>query len=188
MPTNHTNHIPPAAEVYARSVLELTSGADQAEEVGQELRDLQKLVRSDPAFRAFFADPSIGETERTAALERAFRGRVSPLVMNLLGVLNAKGRLKLLADLGSAYDALLEARQNIVEVDVTVARKLSADELEQVRLKVSQALGKNALVHQYVDESIIGGLVIRVQDRLIDASTRYQLEAMRQQLLEAKPR
>jgi F-type H+-transporting ATPase subunit delta len=70
-------------------------------------------------------------------------------------------------------------------VDVTVAQRLSPDELENVRRRVSQALGKDAVVHQYVDESIIGGLVLRVQDQLIDASVRYQLDAMKQRLLQA---
>ena len=50
---------------------------------------------------------------------------------------------------------------------------------------MSQALKKDAVVHQYVDESIIGGLVLRVQDQLIDASVRHQLDAMKQRLLAA---
>ena len=62
---------------------------------------------------------------------------------------------------------------------MTVAQRLTAEQLEQVRQQVSQALKKDAVVHQYVDESIIGGLVLRVGDKLIDASVRNQLETMR---------
>jgi F-type H+-transporting ATPase subunit delta len=69
---------------------------------------------------------------------------------------------------------------------VTVASKLSADQLEEVRKKVGAALKKEAVVHQYVDDSIIGGLIVRVQDKLIDASVKTQLAAMRQQLLAAR--
>lgn len=188
MSTNHTNHIPPLATVYAQAMLSLANEQNRAEEIGQQLRDLQALVCNDPTLRAFFSDPSISQSERAGVLDRSFCGRVCPLVMNLLCVLNAKGRLKLLSSLGDAYSALLEAQQNKVQVDVIVAQKLCDEELEKVRQKVSHALNKDAVVHQKVDESIIGGLVIRVQDRLIDASTRYQLEAMRQQLLEVKPR
>ncbi len=72
-------------------------------------------------------------------------------------------------------------------MDVTVAQALSNKELEAVAQKVSDRLRREAIVHQYVDESIIGGLVLRVQDQLIDGSVRAQLTAMRRKLLSAKP-
>ena len=68
-------------------------------------------------------------------------------------------------------------------MDVTVAQKLTPDQLEQVRQKVSAALNKDAVVHQYVDDSIIGGLILRVQDKLIDASVKTQIQKLREQLL-----
>jgi F-type H+-transporting ATPase subunit delta len=80
---------------------------------------------------------------------------------------------------------MLDEQLGKIEVDVTVAQKLSSEQLEEVRQRVSAALKKDAVVHQYVDESIIGGLVIRVQDKLIDASVKTQLAAMKQQLLSA---
>jgi F-type H+-transporting ATPase subunit delta len=87
-----------------------------------------------------------------------------------------------------AFNDLLEEQLGNVEVDVTVAQRLDAGQLEQVRQRVSQALGRAAVVHQYVDESIIGGLVLRVQDKLIDASVRFQLDQMRRRLLQAVPK
>jgi len=73
-------------------------------------------------------------------------------------------------------------------VDVTTAQRLSPEELEQVREKISVALKKDAVIHQYVDESIIGGLVLRVGDKLIDASVETQLQTIKRQLLAARPR
>jgi F-type H+-transporting ATPase subunit delta len=89
-------------------------------------------------------------------------------------------------EIARAYDELLDERLGKIEVDVTVAQRLGPDQLEQVRRSVSAALKKDAVVHQYVDESIIGGLVLRVQDRLIDASVRAQLEGMRRRMLGAE--
>src|SRR5439155_23633582 len=105
---------------------------------------------------------------------------------NFLGVLNEKGRLKLFVQIADAYDALLDEQFGKIEVDVTVAQKLSNDQLEEVRKRVSTALKKDAVVHQYVDESIIGGLILRVQDKLIDASVKTQIAALREQLLSAR--
>ena len=118
-------------------------------------------------------------------LERRIRGRVSPLLSNFLGLLNQKGRLGLLPQIAAAYDDLLDEQFGKVEVDVTVAQPLDASNWSRSASRSSQALGKDAVVHQYVDESIIGGLVLRVQDQLIDASVRYQLQAIRSKLLSA---
>ena len=104
---------------------------------------------------------------------------------NFLGLLNSKGRLGLLREIIDEYDDLLEAQLGNVEVDFTVAQKLTPEQLETARQRVSSAIGRNAVIHQYVDESIIGGLVLRVQDKLIDASVRQQLESMKRQLLAA---
>jgi F-type H+-transporting ATPase subunit delta len=176
------------ATTYARALIDLAQQKNQAEPVGAELNDLKKVIESDPLFNRFLGDPSIGQEERRAVIDKAIRPQVSPLMANFIGVLQAHGRLGILDQVASAYNDLLDELLGKVEVDVTVAQRLSADELEQVRKKVSQALKKDAVVHQYVDESIIGGLVLRVEDKLIDASVRSQLTAIKKQLLEARPK
>jgi F-type H+-transporting ATPase subunit delta len=176
----------PTAVAYARSILELANEKNQAQEFGQELATIGELLRQNRSFAEFLADPGVAAADRTAALDRLFRGRASPLVMNLMGVLNTRGRLNLLGAVADAYADLLDEQLGNVEVDVTVAQKLDNSQLDEVRRRVSQALGKNAVVHQYVDADIIGGLVLRVEDRLIDASVRSQLEAMRERMLSAR--
>ncbi|MDB5298987.1 MAG: atpH [Phycisphaerales bacterium] len=179
----HTHHNSPLALTYARSLLELANEKNQAEEIGRELAGLGEILAANPGFRAYLADPAVGKAERNAAVEKIFRGRVSPLFYNFLGVVNGHGRLSLLGDIASAYANLLDAQLGNVEVDVTSAQKLTPDQLEQVRQRVSQALGKNARIRESVDDSILGGLVVQVGDRLIDASVASQLRAMKHQLL-----
>jgi F-type H+-transporting ATPase subunit delta len=185
---NITHHHSPLSVVYATSLLDLAMEQGKAEEIGQELRDIRGLLDQNPVFGEFLRDPGIGREERSGALEKIFAGRVSPLLWNFLRVLSDKGRLGLLLNLDEAYNDLLDERLGKVEVDVTVAQRLSDDQLEQLRQRVSESLGKQAVVHQYVDEAILGGLVLRVQDRMIDASVRNQLRSMRQQVLAGLPR
>ncbi|HEY8666622.1 MAG TPA: ATP synthase F1 subunit delta [Tepidisphaeraceae bacterium] len=183
----HTAHFSQAAHNFANALLELATEQQQETAIAQDLRDLRQVLDSNPVFREFLADPGISEEERGGVVKRLFDGKVSPLLMHFLGVLNVKGRLGILPEISGAYDEALEEQQGKVEVDVTVAHRLSAEQLEQVRARVSTALKRDAVVHQYVDESIIGGLLLRVQDQLIDASVRNQLQAMKQQLLAARP-
>ena len=178
----------PIVARYARALLQLGNERKQAEAIRTELNGLTEVFAANPSFAGMLADPAVSEASRASLLQRVFAGRLSPTTMNFLGVLNAKGRLGLLPEIIEAYGDLLEEQLGNVEVDVTVAQRLDAQQLEQVRRRVSEALGRNAVVYQYVDEAIIGGLVLRVQDKLIDASVRFQLESMRKRLLEAVPR
>jgi F-type H+-transporting ATPase subunit delta len=179
-------HTTPLAISYARSVLELATAQNQAREIGQELEELAKIIDADEAFRVFMSNPAVGEADRAKVLEKVFRGRVAPLVMNFLLVANRRGRLRILDQIVQAYSDLLEQQLGIVEVDVFVAQKLSSEQFDQVRERVGQALKREVVLHQYVDESIIGGLVLRVADRLLDASVKAQLQAIRRQLLSSK--
>ena len=154
------------------------------QQADDELRGLRDVIEANPTFRAFLRDPGVGEQERADTLKRVFGGKLSPLVMNFLGVVNAHGRMGKIEEIARAYDELLDERLGKIEVDVTVAQRLGPDQLEQVRRSVSAALKKDAVVHQYVNEAIIGGIVLRVQDRLIDASVRAHLEGMRRRMLE----
>jgi F-type H+-transporting ATPase subunit delta len=180
---SQTKHNSPASVAYARSLLELANEKGIAEAIGAELSQIAEIVGGNPSFEAFLSDPGISEEERRQVMDRVFMAQVSPLMKNFLGVLNTKNALRLTRQIGDAYEDLYGEQLGKVEVDVTVAQRLTNDELDEVRRRVSTALKKDAVVHQYVDENILGGLVLRVQDKLIDASVRYQLQAIKNQML-----
>jgi F-type H+-transporting ATPase subunit delta len=175
-----------AAVQYARAVLELANERKQAETIGQELAQLKEILDANPTFLSFLRDPGVSEEERARALEKILK-QLSPLLANTLKLLSSKRRLVLLPQIADVYHDLLDEQLGKIEVDVTVAQKLDPGTLEQVRQRVSQVLKKDAVVHQYVDDSIIGGMVLRVEDKLIDASVRSQLEAMKKRLFAAAP-
>ncbi len=173
---------------YAQSLLDLANGGNEAEAIGTEMGQLRQIVEENPTFAAYLADPGISHEHRSRTLRDVFAGKVLPLVWKFLGVLNLKGRLKLLPQIAAAYGDLLDAQNGKIEVDVTVAKKLPAKQLEDVQRRIGAALKKDAIVHQYEDESIIGGMILRVQDQLIDASVRNQLDLIRKKMLAARPR
>ena len=177
-----------SAKAYARSLLDLANDQQIAWEIAGELTQTREILDADPGFEQFLANPSIGPSARLPVLGRAFEGQVQPLYWNFLRLLNEKGRLSLIREIEEAYSDMIDEQFGKVEVDVTVAQRLSDEELENVRRTVSETLKRDAVVHQYVDESIIGGLILRVQDKLIDTSVRAQLAAIRQQMLSGKPK
>ena len=181
-------HASPVALAYAQSLLELANERKSAEAVGQELASLRQIVDENPSFREVLTNPSVSIEERDRLLDRIFRHNVSELLFNTLGVLNHKHRLGLISQIAQGYHDLLDEQLGKVEVDLTVAQKLTPEQLEQSGQRISHALKRDAVVHQYVDPNVLGGVVLRVGDKLIDASVRYQLQAMKEQLLAAAPK
>lgn len=178
-----TEHHSTLALTYARSLLELANESGQIEPVANDVEALEQVLAQNPGFIEFLKNPGIGHEERSAVISRIFGGRINVLLDRFLHLMSERGRLGSLPEFLDAFEYLLDQQLGKIEVDVTVAQRLSEQELEDVRRRVSQALGKEAVVHQYVDEDIIGGIVLRVGDQVVDASVRRQLEAMKQRLL-----
>jgi F-type H+-transporting ATPase subunit delta len=184
MPSTHQHHSP-LAVAYAQSLLDLAAEQKVEEQIGRELGELAEIVGRDPQLRAFFESPGIGTEERSQVLSRSFKGQVSPLLHQFLQVANRRGMAGKLPQIAEAYENLLDERLGKIEVDVTVPQRLNEQELEQVRQRISHALGKDAVVHQYIDPDMIGGMILRVGDRIIDASVKGQLAMLKQQMLRA---
>jgi F-type H+-transporting ATPase subunit delta len=181
----------PIAVTYAQSLLELAESQSEmpggAEAVGRELAELRKVLLGEPLGMALLVDPAIGDEERQKLIDRVFSGRVTPLLLNFLHILAEKGRLGLLPAIAGAFKELLDRQMGRVEADLTVAHRLDAPALESVRQIVAAALHREVVLHQYVDPAILGGLVLRVQDKLIDGSVRAALAAMRERMLAKRP-
>lgn len=183
MASNIKQHSP-LAVAYARSLLELAIEQNVAEPVGAELAQLRQVVVDHDDVRRFFESPGIGEADRAGVLDRAISKSASPLVGNFLKVLNQRDALRSFIQIASAYQSLLDTHLGKVDVQLTVAVRLGDNELENVRRRIGTALGKDPVVHQQVDDSIIGGMILQVEDRIIDASVRRQLQTMKDQLVQ----
>ena len=180
-------HFSPLVLTYATALFELAGEENSAARINQELKDIAGIIAAQPTFEIILGDPSISKQERAATLRHLFEGRVSPLLFKFLNLLNEKGRLGKLVEIAGAFSALYDDKLGKVDVDLTVANKLNDQELAEVGRRVSGALKRDAVMHQYVDEEIIGGLILRIRDELIDGSVRAQIAALREKMLERSP-
>ena len=185
--TTTSETVDAVARVYAQSLLELAEAAGGDEkivETSAELIAIMEIIRSDEATAEFLRSPIVEQEKRAIAIRRIFEGRVSDLILRFILGLNGKGRLGEFGAMAAAYDELVNTRLGRVEVDVyTVEGRLEADQLAVLGEKVKSRFGQDPVFHQYADRSLIGGLVLRVGDQLIDGSVRGQLRRMREELL-----
>ena len=173
------------SRVYASSLYELASakgGREFVEEVLGELEDILELARSDARFNEFLASRVLPVEQRAKSIREIFSSRVSPVTLNFLLVLNVKGRLAYLPSIVAAYDAKVQEQFGRVEVDVYTAGPIPSDELHAIRDKLSSVLGKDVIVHPYTDESMLGGVRLRIGDKLVDGSLSSRLRKLRDQL------
>jgi len=179
-----TKNIDEIASVYAQSLLEVcdkAGGNAVAEACSSELRDLSEIIRGDKKFAEFLKTPIVGNDKRKAALEKIVKGRVSDLVFRFVMVLANHGRAGRIADVADAFDALMQERLGRIEVDMfTVDGKASDDVIATVKARVKEAFQKDAVLHQYSDPNMIGGVKLRIGDQLIDGSVATQLRSMRE--------
>lgn len=171
------------AKVYSRALLTLADEAGSAEEVLEELQWLASYAESDADFSRFISSPTVDETERGASLEKMFRGRLSDLVVDTLLVINRKGRMALLPAFAETYRQDHRDLRGHVDVHVRTAVPLSAALRQKVRDAVASYSGLEPDLHERVDESLIGGIVLLIGDRKIDASVSNEVHRYRKLLL-----
>jgi F-type H+-transporting ATPase subunit delta len=173
------------ARVWAEA---LYKAAEKAGGVESVLEDLEALVgevfRQDPGLELFFTSAAIGRDRKQQALKAAFEGRATPTFVQFLGVLNEHDRLDMLRPIAQAFRALHDRRARRLPVHVRSAVPLTDDERDRLREDVRAVAHFEPVLQETVDPDILGGLIIRIQDWVYDASVRARLLAVKNQLIE----
>jgi F-type H+-transporting ATPase subunit delta len=172
------------ARVYAEALLAEAWDRIRGQETLEELEGLIDLFNQDPQAEAFLCTPGGSRGPRAEAIRAAFAGKVDEIFLNFLLVLNDHDRLDLLRPILAAYRELYDRRQNRVRVEVRSAVPLPEDQLHRLRDELRQMMRREPILEPRVDPELLGGLVIRVEDWLYDASVRARLEGIRDQLIE----
>ncbi len=181
MPLTHSE--PDAlARVYASSLFDLAKkggGSQASESTLGELEDILELTRSNKQFGEFLASRILSAAERKKSLENILKGRVSELTYHFIQVLNDKERLGHLSSIVAAYEQMVQHAYGRVEVDVYTAAPIDQNEAAAIRARLQSMLGKEPVIHSYVEPEMIGGLRLQIGDQLIDGSIRTQLRRLR---------
>ncbi len=170
---------------YAAALFDLARREGQEQTYARALRDVAGLVAADRRIRDFLASPKIEIAAKKRALQQALGGQVPPLFLNFLMVVLDKRRQRLLPDIAAAYDLLLDEHLGRVHVEVTLAHEPDAAETADVTARLSILLGKTVVASIRSDKDILGGIVVRYGDRVLDGSLRRRLLSMRGRMLNA---
>ena len=177
------------ARNYAETLLALAErhgGAATAQEFGTAADELALLLEREPRVREFLETPRLGLETKKEALRGALSGRVPELFLRFVMVVLDKRRQTLLRAIAAAYRGLLDERQGRVRVQVRIAHEPDAALQEEIRASLASRLGKDVLPAFSVEPELLGGMVVRVGDEVLDASVRSRLTGLRRALLEVQ--
>ncbi|MGD2108332.1 MAG: ATP synthase F1 subunit delta [Phycisphaerae bacterium] len=172
------------ARVYAGAMLELAEARNETAQLQTELLELAERVDTNPDFARFLSSPLVDAKARRAALEKLFRGRYSDLLVDSLQVLNRKDRLGLIRAVAEAFRLDYEDARGRLEVHVRTAVPLPDELRGRIKTVAKEKTGKDVDLVETVDDSLIGGLVMRIGDEKFDASVATRLKTIGAALLE----
>jgi F-type H+-transporting ATPase subunit delta len=171
------------ARNYAETLLELARRANDLEGWGKMIMDVAEALEADASLRLFLETPRISAEAKNEILAKAFQDRMPRLFVRYLQTLVKNRRQALIPDIAEEYRSLLDMAQGRVHAQVTVARETGDGDEKLIAKELSRVLGKTVIPHLTVNPAILGGLVVRVGDEVMDGSVRRRLSKLRNTLV-----
>jgi F-type H+-transporting ATPase subunit delta len=172
------------AEVYARSLFEVAMEQNQLDEIHDELGEFSDVLSKNRKLQLFFFSPYFSSEEKKDGVAKVIEGG-NEYFVRFLELLAEKHRLPVLFRIRREFDALWAKEQKLLEVSVTSAVKLDEETVKGIGKKIEEQTGNRVELASHVDPDLIGGLVIRVGNLVLDASVRNRLERLRRQVARA---
>ena len=169
------------AQVYARALFEVAKDRDQVDVVREQIGDFAEAVEGDRNLATFFFSPYFSTEEKKDGLHKAVSG-ADEAVMNFLELLLEKHRMPVIGRIRREYDALWREENKLLPVQVTSAVELDEETVRSIGDRISEQTGRKVDLTARVDSDIVGGIVLRVGNSILDASIRNRLEQLRKQV------
>jgi F-type H+-transporting ATPase subunit delta len=154
---------------------------------GRMIGDLADVMRRDARLRRFLESPRVSADDKNATIARALGAAAAPRnFVRFVQTLVNNRRQMLIPEVAVEYGKLVDEVEGRLHADVTVARPATAEDERAIGEQLSRALGKRVVTHVRVNPAIIGGVVVRVGDTVMDGSVRRRLATLRSRLVAAR--
>ena len=176
------------ARNYAEVLLALARKANDLDGWGAMASDVADAVQRDERLRRFLESPRINAADKNRILEHAFQDRMPRLFVRFLQTVVTHRRQMLIPAIATEYLALVDEASGRVHAQVTLAKEPSEGERDTIARDLTRAMGKTVVPHVVVNPAILGGLVVKVGDVVMDGSVRHRLTALRNRLVTGRAR
>ena len=171
------------AEAYAKALLEATEAAGKSEAVLAELDSwIDDVLEKQPKLDRLFASPVVDAEEKFALIDRALK-KAEPLFVNFMKVLAQHERLEIVRTIRAKAHHLLDKLRGRTEANVVSAAPLDPKQSAAIKARLQATYGGEVVLRETVDPSLIGGVIVRVGDRVVDGSLANSLARLKEQLI-----
>jgi F-type H+-transporting ATPase subunit delta len=168
---------------YAEALLALATKANATAEWGGLIHALAGAVEEDVTLQRFLAAPQVSAAQKSAVLGKGLAGKAPPLFIKFVQKLITNRRQMLIPGVASAYTGLLDEAAGRVHARVTFAKAVSDADRDAIAAQLSKVLRKTVVPHVNVNPQILGGVIVRVGDTVMDGSVRRRLATVRSKML-----
>jgi F-type H+-transporting ATPase subunit delta len=174
-----------AGRRYAVALLEVAVEGNFLEKVTDDLQKIQEVLGSSHELVVALKSPLINVDLKSRILEEIFKDVVDKKTMTFIKLLAHKKRANLLKEVIAAFNELLDERNGVVNADVKSAIRLNEEQAKELVNKLSARTGKKIRAKMSLDESLIGGVTVKIGDTILDGSISHQLDMLRTSLTAA---
>ena len=166
-----------AARPYANAVYDTASESNSLDSWGDALTNLATVV-SDAQLSELLESPGLGKAEKGELIIKVLGDNLTDKQQNLVRLMAENNRLKLMPDVLAQFEVARAKAENKIEAEITSAFELSAEQVSELVNTLKNKLGSDITVTTSIDESLIGGVIIKAGDTIIDASMKSQLDSL----------
>lgn len=170
-----------SARRHAQAVFQIAFEKKELEKWKAYLEEIAHAI-AEPKFFSMMENPAVHFDDKAVLLKQKL-DKISPEALNFTFLLLDKGRLRILPKVISEYNRMLDAHYGIERVQVVTALPLDHKEREEIKKSIESLLNKKVVMDNKVQEDIVGGLVIRIGDKLIDGSIMTKLKTLEKELV-----
>jgi F-type H+-transporting ATPase subunit delta len=172
------------AQVWARALFDVAKEDNKLDEVRAELGEFVDALNEDRSLSVFFFSPYFSTKEKKDGLKRSVTG-AEPIFTNFLEALIERSRMPVIFRIRTRYELLWEDERDLLPVEVTSAIPLDKSTVNSIGERIGEQTKKTVELSSRVDPDILGGIVLRVGNVILDASIRNRLEQLRKQVAQA---
>lgn len=167
---------------YAEALRDVALELNKLTEFKEEIVAVCDIFTNEPKLKTIFEHPKVSKDEKKDIMSSLFKDRISKEMLNLIYIIIDKGRMRDIDDIKNEYIVLSNKELNIVEAKAFTAVVMTEEERLELQEKLSKKLSKNIILENIVDKEVMGGVLVKIQDKVIDGSLKGQLEKLEREL------
>lgn len=168
---------------YAKALMDFAIEKNALEEVSNDMILMDEILSNSKDLKIVLKSPVINKVKKRSILQEIFADKVNKVSMEFILFVNNKGRENILLDISKRYNAIRNIKLNRVEAEIVSSVNFSDDQKSILQKQLVEFSDKEVIPSFHIDESLIGGFTVKINDTVIDASVKQQLKKLRKNLV-----